>query len=228
MKQAYRRSPEFTAKRSAEVADMIALHEGGLSVQQIAERYSVTKQAISSRLIRADAPLAISRAKRFRRATTQLAAERADAREKHALAKWGCTYSQYLSLRCKPMRCFQAQRGNAGRRGIGWELNLFQWWTIWQKSGHWTDRGPGQGYVMCRQGDEGPYAIGNVFIAPGIINCSETKRKIADLPIGVSTKSGLTFRATRCIKGKRHKLGLHSTSHQAHAAYLSLGPIGRE
>lgn len=50
-------------------------------------------------------------------------------------------------------------------RTIGFELTFEEWWDIWQKSGHWEDRGRGKGsYVMSRVNDQGPYKVGNVFI----------------------------------------------------------------
>jgi hypothetical protein len=146
--------------------------------------------------------------------------------EEKSQRNWGCSVADYLSLRCKPMRGFQQHRKNARQRGIGWELSLWQWWTIWQESGHWDHRGSGQGYVMCREGDIGPYTVGNVFIAPGIVNCSDKAAKRANLPIGVTyTKHG-RYRATRMFDGKRNRLGVYEVPELAHAAYLSLGPIG--
>lgn len=61
---------------------------------------------------------------------------------------------------------FAQQARHAKERGISWELTFSQWWSLWQESGHWEDRGRRSGqYVMCRRGDFGPYAIGNVYIA---------------------------------------------------------------
>jgi hypothetical protein len=148
------------------------------------------------------------------------------AQDIRARQRWGCSHEEYLTLRCKPMRTFQAQRGKAGCRGIRWELTLWQWWTIWQDSSHWEHRGRGQGYVMCRRGDVGPYAIGNVFIATNIENLSNSASKVSDLPIGV-VSTGKRYRAQREVDGKFYHLGLHETPELAHAAYLSLGPIGR-
>jgi hypothetical protein len=60
---------------------------------------------------------------------------------------------------------------NAKRRGIEFELTPNQWKAIWFMSGHWRQRGPRMGqYVMCRVGDAGPYAWGNVFIGPAKVN----------------------------------------------------------
>lgn len=54
----------------------------------------------------------------------------------------------------------------AKRRGIEFFLSFEEWWKLWQESGHWEERGKKLGnYQMCRHGDEGPYSIGNVYIA---------------------------------------------------------------
>lgn len=60
---------------------------------------------------------------------------------------------------------YWSQSRSAKSRGIGFTLTFEQWWDIWNKSGHWDQRGIGKGqYVMSRRGDIGPYEIGNVFI----------------------------------------------------------------
>jgi hypothetical protein len=56
---------------------------------------------------------------------------------------------------------FAVQRSGAASRGIGWELTFEQWWQIWQESGRYHERGV---YVMARNWDVGPYAVGNVEI----------------------------------------------------------------
>lgn len=75
---------------------------------------------------------------------------------------------------------------------------------------------------MCRQGDEGPYAVGNVFIAPARVNTSERKDKKSGLPIGVKkNKRCAGFVAMRQINGEKLRLGTHPTPELAHAAYLA-------
>ena len=74
---------------------------------------------------------------------------------------------------------------------------------------------------MSRMGDVGPYAIGNVFIAIGRENSSDTPKKKSGLPIGVMKSfNRKSFRASRRINGKRIDLGSHRTPDLAHAAYL--------
>ena len=74
-----------------------------------------------------------------------------------------------------PIFAFRTQRQAAKRRGIGWELTLWEWWTIWLSSGKFPERGPGKGYAMCRRGDKGPYAKWNVFIQRGLQNTSDAQ-----------------------------------------------------
>jgi hypothetical protein len=86
-----------------------------------------------------------------------------------SIKKYGCSWDKYQTIRshpAMPRSIFKIQRNTARARGIGWELTLWQWWSIWQQSGHWEERGNGSsGYGMCRLNDVGPYAADNVYIA---------------------------------------------------------------
>jgi hypothetical protein len=106
-----------------------------------------------------------------------------DAEERRnatSMRRHGCTHAQYQSLRAiqratvkgsrGPITAFQIQRCNAAARGVEWNLTLWQWWTAWQESGKWEQRGREKGqYVMSRIGDQGAYEVGNIRI----ILCSE-------------------------------------------------------
>ena len=71
---------------------------------------------------------------------------------------------------------FCAQRSGAHRRGIPWKLTFEEWWEIWEKSGHWAERGIKKGqYVMARFGDVGPYSTTNVRICTAEENHEEFK-----------------------------------------------------
>lgn len=64
-----------------------------------------------------------------------------------------------------PKGQFSVQKRKAKQRGIDWELSFDEWWTIWQESGHWEQRGDHRGkYCMSRRGDVGPYSKENVYI----------------------------------------------------------------
>lgn len=157
---------------------------------------------------------------------------------KSLLEGYGCTVEQWRELRDiglrmvadggsadrTPLRAFCHQRNAAvRRRGIEWQLTLMDWWTVWQESGRWTERGLGRGYMMCRKGDLGPYAVGNVFIGPGAENLSAAAKK-CDLPIGVARahkKCKSPYRAYCNIGGKQRHLGVFATVQEAHVAYLA-------
>ena len=71
-------------------------------------------------------------------------------------------------------QAYNVQKSGAKRRGISWEMTFVQWWGIWEKSGHYKDRGNRCGqYVMCRDGDKGPYKPGNVSIKTTAENIRE-------------------------------------------------------
>ena len=140
---------------------------------------------------------------------------------------FGCSYAEYLNLKPmgKTLKAFCTHRAHAKARGISFELGLWEWWTIWKSSGHWEERGRGENnYCMCRKGDVGPYAAGNVFIALFRENASNHPRKKYKLPMGVR-RQYTKFSAQRRIGGKQFVVGTYQTAELAHAAYLAFeGP----
>lgn len=66
-------------------------------------------------------------------------------------------------------------KANAKRRGVPFLLTFKQWWGVWKRSKRWNRRGNGKAddYVMCRKGDTGAYAIGNVYIGTHGANTAE-------------------------------------------------------
>ncbi len=74
---------------------------------------------------------------------------------------------------------YDRQRWNALRRGIAFELTFAQWLEIWEQSGQLENRGRRSGqYVMSRNGDQGPYAVGNVSIKTTGRNLAESCERI--------------------------------------------------
>jgi DNA-binding CsgD family transcriptional regulator len=211
---------------------MAALYRGGYTLQQIGDQFGVTRERVRQILsykvgIGADAGGQAVKARKRR-------ADIASARDQRYLEECGCTWDQYVAIRQvgrdmvgrgiaagrTPLRAYLYQKRNAASRGIPWEMNLWQWWSIWSASGHCEDRGRGQGYVMCRKGDLGGYTLGNVFIAPARENSSEQRRKKSGLPIGVR-RQGRRFLAQRHVNRQVLRLGSFPTPELAHAAYLS-------
>lgn len=224
------------SRKRAEV--MLALYRDGYTLAQIGQQFGVTRERVRQLMTKhfgTSQEDGGQHAKALRKAS-----RRAADREARYFKKYGCSYEQWMELRRigqqmiasgkglyqTPLRAWSNQRNNAIRRGIGWELNVWQWWTVWQQSGHWEHRGRGQGYVMCRKGDDGPYAIGNVFIASAAQNSHEGQRKHrpSDLPVGVRRNKSGTFTAHRSFGGKLRRLGTFQTPELAYAAYLMAAP----
>lgn len=64
-----------------------------------------------------------------------------------------------------PRGRYTEQRKRARQRGVEWLFTFESWWALWQKSGHWAERGRTAGkYCMSRAGDAGPYSPGNCRI----------------------------------------------------------------
>lgn len=91
---------------------------------------------------------------------------------------WGTAAER--RYRSSPKGQFAKHRENAKQRGVEFLLTFDEWWGIWEKSGKWKRRGNRNGrYVMCRIHDEGPYAVGNVFIGTFNLNVCDRNRSVA-------------------------------------------------
>jgi hypothetical protein len=219
----------------ARAETMAALYRDGFTLKQIGDQYGLTRERVRQILAKHKRMNATNGGQHIR--AQRRAGKRRAAKDAKAMRDWGCTYEQWLALVAlgkemraagkgkyqTPTAAYRNQKNNAGQRGIGFDLTLWQWWTIWQQSGHWDQRGRGQGYCMCRKGDVGPYAVDNVFIALAAENSREGsmyKRKDPTLPIGVTRTASGKFHAKRHLHGKPLNLGVHATPELAYAAYL--------
>lgn len=151
--------------------DMRRRYEDGETLEVIGQRFGVTRERVRQIMTGRFGTTSKDggQAETARRKRREFHKKR-DAR---VMKLWGCTYKQYRSILKRPERptyLFSQQRKNADQRGIGWELTLWQWWKIWEQSGHWGERGRGRAYHMCRLNDAGPYAVDNVYIATGVDN----------------------------------------------------------
>lgn len=83
-----------------------------------------------------------------------------------------------LNIPLEGARAFLNQRTGARRRGIAFELSLFDWWRWWQVDGRWLSRGSGRtGLVMARNSDDGPYDLTNVYVATNAQNVRDAGPK---------------------------------------------------
>lgn len=214
---------------------MAAMYRAGSTLEQIGQLYMVTRERVRQILTkhfgirRDDGGMHMLAAKKLERKAIQ--------KEARSLSKYGCTAAEFdeivavgLQMReggssyyCTPIGAFLSQHSNARKRGIEWHLNLKEWWSVWQDSGKWELRGRGR-YVMCRHGDVGPYAVGNVFVGTAAENSTTRKGNKRELPTGVIPNRCGNFVAKRCISGKQTHLGTYPTPEAAHAAYLAAEP----
>lgn len=212
-------------KADERAAEMAALFRQGWTYERIGQRYGVSRQRIQQLLGGRCGITAADGGATLRYALKRRArdAEKRARRDARCLSKYGCTYALYHSTPVSARRAFRQQRANARRRDIEMSMTFWEWWTLWQESGHWEKRGVGQGFVMCRYKDAGPYAIGNVYIATARHNVSTRQNRVTDLPMGVS-RNGKKFTAQRCFNGQVNHLGSFPTAALAHAAYLNAFP----
>jgi DNA-binding CsgD family transcriptional regulator len=163
------------------MAVMAALYREGKTLEYIGAQFGLTRERVRQIVRRAGVSASDGGYAMTSEARRRMAALR---RDEASLQKYGCTHAQFLALRDLqkqailfsrgPIGAFQRQRANAKVRSIEWRLTLWQWWTIWQESGKWEQRGRERGqFCMSRIGDAGAYEAGNVRIVTVTENISE-------------------------------------------------------
>lgn len=154
---------------------IVELFKQGKTQAEIGRMFSVSRQRISQVLARHG----VTGAQGGQAARTEKrAAEKMAKRQKDCLEKHGCTLEQFAAVcterpsgSISPHLVFIRQRNHAKARGVEWSLKFWDWFCVWQESGKWDARGRGaEAYCMCRVGDEGAYALGNVYIGSVIHN----------------------------------------------------------
>lgn len=139
----------------------------GRTLKSIAEDHGVTRERVRQICKRAGAFPS--------QCTTQHKSKkvkRLEDKERKCWDKWGIDLETYSQLRAMsqdwgntPMGRYSAQKKNAERRGIEWNITFAEWWDIWERSGRWQDRGVSRNQcVMARRLDAGAYEFGNVRI----------------------------------------------------------------
>ncbi len=150
-------------------AQFLELNQQGKSLKQIGAEFGITRQAVSLVFKRLGVRVQRSNRKKVSVAKLPCAHRRVSRVD---LAKWGCSQEFYDRLRAMhrtwrktPIGEFNAQRHGAAARGIEWKFTLVEWWSMWEASGKYAERGVliGQ-YCMQRPYDKGPYSPSNVGI----------------------------------------------------------------
>lgn len=152
--------------------DIIEMYLMGKVLREIGEKYGLTRERVRQIISRAGVSSTDGGSALKSRIKSIDAAARKD---REYLAKYGCTFKEYIEIRDSGgTRAYGEQKRNAKTRGIDFSISLKEWWNIWADSGKWEMRGRGYGkYVMARNGDTGPYAIGNVRIITTTDNIKE-------------------------------------------------------
>lgn len=167
-----KKTREQLAQESLERAkEYAALYRYGLTLQQIGDHYGITREAVRQFLGKLNINWKDGGAHAgYVKRQSKKQAERDAA----CLQRHGCSYQEYKELTGMGINtAYRRQKGNAKFRGIEWKLSLKTWWEVWQASGKWDKRGRGDGYVMARYGDTGPYSIENVHIVHAVENILE-------------------------------------------------------
>lgn len=98
--------------------------------------------------------------------------------DKRHVKAWGCTRDEFNNLKkpeddgsSSPYVRYIQQRNNVRKQERmeklppSWFLNLKEWWTIWQESGHYLDRGRcSDAYCLTRKDRSKPYTADNCII----------------------------------------------------------------
>jgi hypothetical protein len=138
--------------RELEMAEMF---KAGNTLQAIGDKYEVSRERVRQ---------LIGRHGLSRKDGGELASDKVNE-------NYGMTARELKEAREKMPGCTRAyhdQQRNAALRGIEWDISFREWLQLWD--GLWEMRGRGHGLVMCRRKDQGPYKVGNVFIATGSFN----------------------------------------------------------
>ena len=147
-------------------AQMAALYRQGMTLAEIGVQYRITRERVRQIITKYHGLRAMDGGAALTSALGRAA--RLNKIEARYQKRYGCSRAQYRDiLRAGGTRAYSELQRNTKRDDIKLELTLWQWWTLWQQSGHWEHRGRGRGYWMFRPRSDAPLSVDNVCIAPG-------------------------------------------------------------
>lgn len=248
-KRTYTKTPELKSASDVRAQQMIDARTAGLTLEQIGEIHGVTRER--ARQILARFGLDSSNSGRKKAIDDKRAARVVTMRvnrDRRCHEAYGCTYQAMEALfgpgvlltRHKATLAYAQHKKNSGQRGIEFLITFPQWWGVWQKSGKWAQRGRGQGYVMARTGDVGPYTVGNVYIctqsqnskdsfiktpghvraAKAAMNPRNNKHTVLGRGRGYTILKNCKTRPYQVMCGQ-DRVGYFATEEEARAAYLA-------
>lgn len=145
----------------------------GEAMPAIAKAYGMTRQGVQQVLKKSgftskDGGASVRAAARIKK----LKVDSLQKKDVYCGEKWGCTLEQWQLLRSMhpdfnftPIARYIQHRSNVMKKKVQWSLTLWEWWSIWNESGKYPERGRGKdNYCMARVNDEGVYIANNVEI----------------------------------------------------------------
>lgn len=160
------------SRNDARRKEAVAMLRTGMTSQEIANRFGVSNTVIWKYV------------SELKENEAEYASVMDDAEKAKFLMKTGVDVGAFPSIdeAKKAWGAFIAQRGQAGHRGIEWDMTFAEWWSVWCESGHWSERGRShaQSFVMGRFSDSGPYRVGNVHVISFSQNISDSWKYFAD------------------------------------------------
>lgn len=152
-------------------------------------------------------------------------------KEAHRVAS--TRYRQRKIAERDPRYRYCKQKAHAAERGIQFLLTFDEWWALWEP--FWQLRGRGRSnFVMARNGDKGPYAVGNVRIITQEQNRLEAlelrrQRILARRGVPKRRRATAQLRPGDVARDRRHERRRAKVleSHKAAASKASLPNAGR-
>ena len=154
------------------------MFRSGMTLQSIGSELCLTRERVRQLLVLAGIDASEGGVSMRTRENRRAYDEKLEASSR---ARYGCSRNEVRAIvdeaRSDVRLKYRHQLLFAARRKIEWHLTLSTWWKFWKKSGAWSRRGYTEKKAsrrgrlcMCRFGDKGPYAIGNIFIGDCIEN----------------------------------------------------------